>query len=63
MKGLGIGLIVLAALLFITLFGCWAGAVWTGDSRWGDMAFMAFLSVMVTGFAGGIMVSYSGSKP
>lgn len=63
MKGLGIGLIALAALLLIILFGCWAGAVWTGDSRWGETALIVFLGVLVSGFSGGITLTFWGSKP
>jgi len=59
MRALGICLVVLAALMFGALFGCWAGTVWTGDARWGETALVLFVAMLGTGFAGGITVSFS----
>jgi hypothetical protein len=62
MRALGIALCVLAGLLFVALFGCWAAAIWTGDSRWGEMPLALFLAMTCVGLGGGITVSFAPIK-
>lgn len=56
MRALGFVLVGLAVLTFITMFGFFIGAVWTGDGRWGIMGAILFVPTILMAGVGGFLV-------
>jgi hypothetical protein len=59
-KGLGVGLLLVTAVILIGLFTFAVLGIWFSDDRWGGLAMMSLLAAIITGGVGGLILTFSG---